>query len=202
MKYYPDGKMTPHLHSLQPGDTHNFFKFPLLGGYNWPLKSPTAGEKHLALIAGGAGITPIYQVTRAIFQDAAAAGGATATQASIPKVTLLFGVNTPEDLLFHDEFRALEREYPDHFRCVYTVSHPPSPSIAGLKPDYETGHVNRALMEQHFPKPDVEGGVKVLICGPPAMEVAIAGKDSWFGGSSAGGILGEMGFQKGQVVRL
>lgn len=189
--------MSPHLHSLKPGDTHSFFGVPIPGGAGWPTGK---GERNIALIAGGAGITPLYQFTQAVFRDAAIQRPQGRTF-ELPQITLIFGVNTPADLLFHDEFRDLEKRYPDHFRCVYTVTDPegkklPSVQDSLLIRNYETGRITRELLEKWMPKPDAPGGVKILLCGPPGMEEAIAGK------KDIGGILGDMGYQKPQLARM
>ena len=182
VKRYPDGKMSKHLHALQPGQTLSFKTGPL-EGYPWTPNQ----HAHVALVAGGAGITPIYQLTQAILGN----------PQDRTKITLVFGVNTDADLLFQEEFAALERKFGDRFRCVYTVSSPVKDS------GYPKGYVTRELLEKVIPSAK-EDGVKVLFCGPPAMEKAIAGPRGMLPGSqgAVGGVLKELGYSQDQVFKL
>ncbi|CAI4219331.1 unnamed protein product [Parascedosporium putredinis] len=52
VKKYPDGPMSTHIHNLKPGDTLDF-KGPL-PKYAWEANK----HNHIALLAGGTGITP------------------------------------------------------------------------------------------------------------------------------------------------
>ena len=177
VKRYDTGKMSNHLHSLQPGQTLSFKTGPL-SGYPYTANK----HSHVALLAGGAGITPMYQLTHAILRN----------PDDRTKITLVFGVNTDEDLLFREEFTSLEKQYAGRFKCVYTVSHPTEDD------EFPHGYITRQLLEKTIPGPKEEG-VKVLFCGPPAMEKAVVGGE-WFGG--VGGILKELGYSKEQVVKL
>lgn len=181
VKRYPDGKMSNHLHALVPGQTLAFKTGPL-PTYEWTPNK----HAHVALVAGGAGITPMYQLTRAILRD----------PADRTKITLVFGVNGDADVLLEPEFRALEREYPERFRAVYTVSDPAAGS------PFPKGYVTRELLEGNIPGPD-ERDIKVLFCGPPAMEEAIVGPKGLLGSQGGvGGVLKEMGYSNDQVFKL
>lgn len=181
VKRYPDGKMSNHLHSLIPGQTLSFKTGPLLT-YEWTPNK----HSQITLITGGAGITPMYQLTRAILKNLE----------DKTKVTLIFGVNSDADVLFEPEFRDLERKYPDRFKAVYTVSNPTASS------PFSKGYVTRELLKTHIPGPQ-ELNVKVLFCGPPAMEKAIVGSKGLMGSQGGvGGILKEMGYSSDQVFKL
>lgn len=181
VKRYPDGKMSNHLHSLIPGQTLSFKTGPLLA-YEWTPNK----HSQIALITGGAGITPMYQLTRAILKN----------PEDKTKITLIFGVNSDADVLFEPEFRELERKYPDRFKAVYTVSNPTT-----LSP-FSKGYVTKDLLKAHIPGPD-ERDMKVLFCGPPAMEKAIVGPKGLLGSQGGvGGILKEMGYSNEQVFKL
>ncbi|KAL9067831.1 MAG: hypothetical protein Q9161_006649 [Pseudevernia consocians] len=181
VKRYPDGKMSNHLHSLVPGQTLSFKTGPLLA-YEWTPNK----HSHIAFITGGAGITPMYQLTRAILKN----------PEDETKITLVFGVNSDADLLFENEFRDLETRFPERFRAVYTVSNPSDHSR------FEKGYVTRELLEANIPGPGV-GGVKVLFCGPPGMERAVVGAKGWMGSQGGvGGVLAEMGYTGDQVFKF
>ncbi|KAF4822512.1 NADH-cytochrome b5 reductase 2 [Colletotrichum siamense] len=170
VKKYPDGKQSTHLHSLAPGQKLLFAA--ALKGHQWKPNS----YPHVTLIAGGAGITPIYQLAQGILrnpQDKTA-------------ITLVFGVNSDQDVLLKKEFEEFEREFPGRFRAVYTVSNP----VAGSP--YRKGYVTKQLLEEVAPVPKT-AETKVFVCGPPAMEAALIGK------RTAPGILQELGYRKDQI---
>ncbi|KAL8822846.1 MAG: hypothetical protein Q9191_006428, partial [Dirinaria sp. TL-2023a] len=106
VKRYPDGKQSTHLHSLKPGDSLSF-RGPMTH-YNW---SPNAFSQ-IALIAGGAGITPCFQLINGILKN----------PEDKTRMTLVFANQTPEDVLLKPELDELERTYPGRLRTVYTVS--------------------------------------------------------------------------------
>jgi cytochrome-b5 reductase len=169
VKRYPNGKGSGYLHSLTPGST--LLMIPLKG-YAW---KPNAFP-HVILIAGGAGITPIYQLTQGILRN----------PDDQTKVTLVHGINTDADLLLRKEFEEFEKDFPGRFRLVVTVSNPVEGS------PYRKGYVNKELLEE------VSGGVKrkeekVFVCGPPPMEKALTGKQ---------GVLEELGYTKDQIVKF
>ncbi|KAF3812152.1 NADH-cytochrome b5 reductase 2 [Colletotrichum gloeosporioides] len=170
VKKYPDGKQSTHLHSLAPGQKLLFAA--TLKGHQWKPNS----YPHVTLIAGGAGITPIYQLAQGILrnpQDKTA-------------ITLVFGVNSDQDVLLKKEFEEFEKEFPGRFRAVYTVSNP----VAGSP--YRKGYVTKQLLEEVAPVPKT-AETKVFVCGPPAMEAALVGK------RTAPGILQELGYRKDQI---
>ncbi|KAK8058820.1 hypothetical protein PG994_009268 [Apiospora phragmitis] len=88
IKKYPNGPMSTHFH-----DMHN----------------------HIALIAGGTGITPMYQLCRAIFNN----------PDDKTKVTLVYGSLSEEDILLKKELEQLENTYPQRFRAFYVLDNPP-----------------------------------------------------------------------------
>ncbi|CRK47807.1 hypothetical protein BN1723_020399, partial [Verticillium longisporum] len=88
--------MSTHMHDMTPGQRLDF-KGPL-PKYAWTANK----HEHIALVAGGTGITPMYQLARAIFNN----------PADKTKVTLVFGNVTEEDILLRKEFAELENTYP------------------------------------------------------------------------------------------
>jgi cytochrome-b5 reductase len=170
VKQYPDGKQSSHLHSLQPGDKLLFAA--ALRGYQWkPNTVP-----HVTLIAGGAGITPIYQLARGILsnpQDRTA-------------VTVVYGVNTDEDVLLREEFEAWETEFGERFRAVYTVSRP------GKGSPWREGRVTKELLKGVVGQKNSSEDM-VFVCGPPPME------ESLLGTKRERGILEELGYRKENI---
>lgn len=173
VKQYPNGKASTHLHSLVPGDTLTFMA--ALKGYPW--KSNKYSQIHL--IAGGAGITPIYQLVQGILNN----------PDDKTKINLIFGVNTEQDLLLKDEFDEYRRNFPDRFRYTYTISHPKEDEHG-----FRKGYVTEELLKEV-----IEGSGKdthVFVCGPPGMESSLVGS------RGSPGILSRLGFEKDQIYKF
>ncbi|KAL9126784.1 MAG: hypothetical protein Q9175_007861 [Cornicularia normoerica] len=137
VKRYPDGKMSDHLHSFLPGQTLPLKTGPMLTHDRTPNKHP-----QIALIAGGAGITPMYQLTRAVLKN----------QEDKTKVALILGVNSDADVIFELDFRELERTFPDRFKAAYTVSNPTRESRVSKDPSsrYEFCFMRRRVIDRTF----------------------------------------------------
>jgi cytochrome-b5 reductase len=170
VKRYPDGKASGYLHSLSPGST--LFFLTALKGYTWTSNA----FPHIILLAGGAGITPIYQLARGILQN----------PSDKTKITLVYGINSDADLLLEEEFEDFERRFPGRFRRVITVSNPVEGST------FRKGYVNRTLLEEVIGDRK-RSEEKVFVCGPPAMEKALTGKK---------GVLEDLGYRKDQIHKF
>ncbi|KAE8153605.1 hypothetical protein BDV25DRAFT_149154 [Aspergillus avenaceus] len=169
VKQYPNGKSSTHIHSLVPGDTLTFLTS--LKGFSWkPNLHP-----QVYMIAGGAGITPIYQLIRGILDN----------PADKTKINLVFGVNTEQDLLLRDELEEYKKRFPGRFDYVYTVSRLEEEK-GGLKKGYVTEELLKGVLNG-------EKDTKVFVCGPPAMEASLTGSK---------GILARLGYNKGQVYKF
>jgi cytochrome-b5 reductase len=172
IKKYPDGKQSTHIHSLQPGDSLYFLG--AIKGYSWtPNKFP-----HVTLIAGGAGITPIYQLAQGILDN----------PEEKTSVTVVFGVNADEDVLLKRQFDEWKQKFPERFQAVYTVSAPSKSS------ELRKGYVNAELLKEVAPRKDDD---MIFICGPPAFEKALCGEKR-----GGGGVLEELGYRKDQIHRF
>ena len=173
--------MSEHLHNMDPNQRLEF-KGPI-PKYPW---SPNKHE-HIALIAGGTGITPMYQLCRAIFKNAD----------DKTKVTLVFGNISEEDILLKREFEDLENTYPQRFRAFYVLGHPPEGWTGGQ------GHIDRDLLKTVLPEPKQGDNIKIFVCGPPGMYNAISGaKKSPQDQGDLTGILKELGYSKEQVYKF
>jgi cytochrome-b5 reductase len=145
-----------------------------LKGFQWKPNS----FPHVMLIAGGAGITPIYQLTQGILRN----------PEDKTKITLVHGINNDADLLLRKEFLDLEREFPGRFRLVVTVSNP----VEGSK--FRKGYVNRELLEEVSRGMEGERSREmVFVCGPPPMEKALTGRKA---------VLEVLGYRKDQIHKF
>lgn len=105
-------------------------------------------------------------------------------------MTLIFGVNTEQDLLLREEFEKYEKQFPDRFKIIYTVSQ--ASENSGLR----KGHVTKELLQEVLPATASSTNTKVFVCGPPAMESALTG------GYGVPGILRELGYKKDQIFKF
>jgi NAD(P)H-flavin reductase len=108
--------------------------------------------KQISMVAGGTGITPMYQLARAICKDP---GDST-------QVSLLYANRSTQDILLRHELDELARDYPQ-FQVWYTVDQRPDQGAWR----YSVGHVvEHMLRAQLFP---ACRDALTLLCGPPAM---------------------------------
>lgn len=180
VKKYPNGPMSTHLHDMVPGQRLDF-KGPL-PKYTWE----TNKHDHIALIAGGTGITPMHQLCRAIFNN----------PDDKTKVTLVFGNLTEEDILLKKQFAELENTYPQRFRAFYVLDNPPKEWVGGK------GFITKDLLKTVLPEPK-ESNVKIFVCGPPGLYKAISGpKVSPKDQGELTGYLKDLGYSKDQVYKF
>ncbi|KAK0736133.1 hypothetical protein B0T21DRAFT_366383 [Apiosordaria backusii] len=176
VKLYPNGKQSGYLHSLKPGDTMTFLPIP---EYAW---KPNKHE-HVALIAGGAGITPMYQLIQGIL----------ANPEDKTRITLVWGVNGDQDIFLKKEFSELQSKHPGRFRAEYVVSQPEAGST------YRKGYVDGKVLEELGlgATQEKNQNTKVMVCGPPAMEKALKGGKGPFAKKT--GVLHELGYKSDQI---
>ncbi|KAK0733580.1 hypothetical protein B0T26DRAFT_631363 [Lasiosphaeria miniovina] len=180
VKKYPNGPMSTHLHDMVPGQRLEV-KGPL-PKYPWTANK----HEHIGLIAGGTGITPMFQLCRAIFNN----------PEDKTKVTVVFGNVTEEDVLLKSELAHLENTYPQRFRAFYVLDKPPK-EWAGAK-----GFINKELLKTVLPEPKSDN-IKLFVCGPPGLMNSISGnKKSPRDQGELVGILKDLGYTPEQVYKF
>ncbi|KAB5594574.1 Methylcrotonoyl-CoA carboxylase subunit alpha [Ceratobasidium theobromae] len=173
---YLDGKLTPYIHSLKPGD-----KVAVKGPIS---KRPWNNNEfeHVVMIAGGSGITPMYQILR----------HALSQPEDKTNFKLLFGNVTPADVLLKEEFDQLRSKHGDRFEVVYVVD----------KGDKDwtgpTGFITKDLLKKEIAPASLGEKVMVFVCGPPAQVDAIAGKKDGMKQGPLGGALKDLGYTSEQ----
>lgn len=152
------GKMTMALDNLPIGSIVEFKgpvgKFTYLGKGKISLNGKERSVKSFRMICGGSGITPIFQVLRAVVQDPEDA----------TTCVVLDGNRNEDDILCKDDLDAFAAT--DNSKCsiIHTLTNA-SNSWTGLKGRISEEH----LKEYVYP----EEGTMVLICGPEAMEKSV-----------------------------
>ncbi|KAG0654746.1 NADH-cytochrome b5 reductase [Monosporozyma unispora] len=106
----------------------------------------------IGMVAGGTGITPMYQIIKAIYQDIQ----------DTTQVFLIFASCCEEELFLKNEIDRMVQERPGQFHTYYMVE-------TTDREDWEggIGYVTREVMNEHLPSPSEK--TQLLICGPPRM---------------------------------
>lgn len=146
IKCYPDGLLTgQYLANLQVGDK------VLFRGPKGAMKYRNGICRHIGMIAGGTGITPMYQLIRAICED----------ETDTTEISLVYANRTEEDILLREELEKFARRYPKNLKIWYMLDQP-SP-----KWKYGKGYVTSQVMAEKLPAPSAD--TKIMLCGPPGM---------------------------------
>lgn len=153
IKAYPQGNISAHVTTLKIGD-----KMKVRGPKGAMVYTPNLC-RHIGMIAGGTGITPMLQVIRAINRGRPKNGGNDRT-----KVDLIFANVNPDDILLKDEIDALDKADPD-FNVYYVLNNPPEKWNGGV------GFVTADMIKAKLPAPAKD--IKIMICGPPPMVSAL-----------------------------
>ncbi|TMW86508.1 hypothetical protein EJD97_021288 [Solanum chilense] len=155
-KFPNGGQMSQHLDSLPIGAFLDV-KGPLghieyQGKGNFIVHGKQKFAKKLAMIAGGTGITPVYQVMQSILKD----------PEDDTEMYVVYANRTEDDILLKDELDAWAEQVPNRVKVWYVVQE----SITqGWK--YSTGFVTESILREHIPEPSHT--TLALACGPPPM---------------------------------
>ena len=180
VKKYPNGPMSTHITEMEKNQ-RLLFKGPI-------EKYKYEANKHdtIGLIAAGTGITPMYQLIRAVMNN----------PKDKTKIILITANISEEDILLKHEFERLEQEHPLQFRAFYVLEKAPSdwPGTGG--------RISKELLKTVFPGPDAQN-FKAFICGPPGFYSAVSGtKKSPKDQGELAGFLAELGYTKDQVYKF
>lgn len=113
IKAYPQGNISKHVASLNIGNT-----IKVKGPKGAMVYTPNM-VKHMGMIAGGTGLTPMLQIIRAIIRGRPRNGGSDTT-----KVDLIFANVNHEDILLKDDLDKLASE-DEGFNVHYVLNNPP-----------------------------------------------------------------------------
>ena len=148
VSYVPGGTATALFEAMQEGDTIEasgpFGRFCLMPG--------DANRRYL-LIGTGTGITP-YRSMLPLLEKAIGERGV--------EVVVLFGARSEEELIYGEDFRAVAKKHPAHFRFMPCYSRLFN-EAAG--PDARRGYVTEQIPGL---APSAEGDIAYL-CGNPNM---------------------------------
>lgn len=176
VKCYPSG-LAKHMDQLQLGDTIEFKHIPFNVKTQYPFN-----KGHIAMLAGGTGITPMIQALHAIL----------GTTSDETQVTLLYGNRTAEDILLKDTLDKWVEVSNGRLKVVHVLS---GESPAGWNGN--TGFITQELIAEHVAAPSAD--VQLWVCGPPPMYETLCGPRQE---QAVTGVLAAMGYSDDQVYKF
>jgi cytochrome-b5 reductase len=151
IKVYPQGKMSQALDALAVGDSL-MFKGPK-GRFQYEV----GAKRAIGMLAGGTGITPMFQVAQAMLQN----------PNEKTTISLIFANVSIDDILLKDELEDLAKRNPGRFSVYYVLNEAPSGWKGGV------GFITSEMIAGHLPAPGSD--VLIMRCGPAPMMRAMEG---------------------------
>jgi len=144
---YPPGVCSSYTFDLKPGD-----KITISGPYGEFFAQET--EREMCFIGGGAGMAPmrshIYDQLKRIGTDR--------------QITFWYGGRSLTELFYMDEFKALEKEFPN-FKLHVALSDPlPEDNWEG-----PTGFIHQVVLNEYLDTHPDPAEIEYYLCGPPIM---------------------------------
>jgi Na+-transporting NADH:ubiquinone oxidoreductase subunit F len=145
------GICSSYLFSRKPGD-----KVVLSGPYGEFHIKNTGNE--MVYIGGGAGMAPLRSHIFHLFN----------TLKTDRKVSYWYGARSKREVFYEDEFRAIEKRFPN-FTFNIALSDPlPDDNWSGY-----TGFIHKVLLDNYLSSHDAPEDIEYYFCGPPLMNNAV-----------------------------
>lgn len=145
IRCYPDGKLTGnYLVNLEEGDEVEF------RGPKGAMRYRKGMSKRIGMVAGGTGITPMFQLIRSICED----------KTDKTEVSLVYANRSEGDILLRKQLDRFADEN-SNFKVHYMVDQASEGWQGGV------GHVDKDVLQQKMP--EVASDTKILLCGPPGL---------------------------------
>jgi ferredoxin-NADP reductase len=157
VKRIENGRVSNHLNdTIQEGD-----ELAVLGpSGNFTVEPRAVNERHLVMIAGGSGITPIMSILETVLRLEGRS-----------RVTLIYGNRGWDDVIFRDRLAALCDEFGERLRVDHVLERPPENWSGGTS--LLTGDVLEARLDALGIEDD--GLVRYFVCGPTPMMESVDG---------------------------
>lgn len=155
------GVCSSYVFNQKPGD-----KVTISGPYGEFFVKETEAE--MLYIGGGAGMAPMRSHLFHLFH----------TVKTGRKVTFYYGGRSKRELFYLEDFRKIEREFPNfNFHVVLSEPLPEDNWKAKKHKDDEgdgfVGFVHNAVIEHHLEGHEAPEDIEVYFCGPPLMNQAV-----------------------------
>ena len=147
----PSGISSSYIFSKKPGD-----KVMISGPYGEFFINDSDSE--MMYIGGGAGMAPMRSHILHLFY----------TLKTKRKVTFWYGARSKREIFYEEDFRAIEKEFPN-----FTFNIALSEALPEDKWEGMSGFISQAILE-HYLKDHIEPeDIEYYLCGPPLMMTAI-----------------------------
>jgi Na+-transporting NADH:ubiquinone oxidoreductase subunit F len=147
----PPGLCSTYVFSLKPRD-----KVMISGPYGDFHIKDTGSE--MVYIGGGAGMAPLRSHIFHLFH----------TLKTSRKVSYWYGARSLREVFYEDEFRAIEKMFPN-FTFNLALSEPlPEDNWTGY-----TGFIHKVLLQNYLCKHEEPEDIEYYFCGPPQMNAAV-----------------------------
>ncbi len=151
------GICSSYIYSRKPGD-----KVTVSGPYGeFFLPADLPQDRELIFIGGGAGMAPMRSHIMHLFK----------TEKSGRPVSFYYGARALKEVPYLDEFREIERDFPN-FKFNLALDRPDP--VADEKGErYTAGFVHQVLYETYLKQHEEPENCLYLMCGPPMMISAV-----------------------------
>ena len=147
----PPGKMSSFIFNLKPGD-----EVTISGPYGEFFIKETQAE--MLYVGGGAGMAPLRSHIFELFKNLKTGR----------KVSYWYGGRSLRELFYIDEFRAIEKEYPN-FTFNLALSEPlPEDNWTGY-----TGFIHQVVIDNYLKDHPSPEDIEYYFCGPPMMNQCV-----------------------------
>ncbi len=147
----PPGICSSYVFSRKPGD-----KVMVSGPYGEFFIKDT--DREMIYVGGGAGMAPMRSHIFHLFH----------TLATGRKVSYWYGARSLREIFYEDEFREIEKKFPN-FSFYIALSEPlPEDKWTGL-----TGFIHQVLYDEYLGKLEEPEEIEYYMCGPPMMNDAV-----------------------------
>ncbi len=147
------GICSSYIFSLKPGD-----KITISGPYGEFFLKDNNNE--MMFVGGGAGMAPMRSHLFHIFHT---------LKDRTKKVTFWYGARSWSEVFYYDEFRAIEKEFPN-FTFNLALSDPkPEDNWEGMK-----GFIHQVIYDNYLRMHEEPEEINYYMCGPPMMNTAVS----------------------------
>merc|ERR1719162_1374688 len=136
VKTYPEGQASKFAYNLQAGDRVSFKQVkPNVKKFQYPF-----GKASITMLAGGTGVAPMFQALHPLLT----------TVGDTTQVHLIYGNDSPDDIMLKAELDAMASAHPDRFKVTYVVGRTADDTSAAQKHGWtgETGWVDEEKLKR------------------------------------------------------
>jgi len=145
------GICSSYIYSRKPGD-----KVTISGPYGEFFIKDTQNE--IVFVGGGAGMAPMRSHIFHLFK----------TLKTGRKVSFWYGARSLREIFYEEEFRQIEKEFPNFNFHIALSEAKPEDNWKGL-----TGFIHQALYDNYLNKHEAPEDIEYYLCGPPMMTSSV-----------------------------